>query len=222
MSGGRLMVRPVAVVGVVLVLAGCSGSTAEPVVTALGSAPTPVLTTLATTTTTTTSTTSTSTTTVDPVVSATAAARGSWGQFRANLRLCLEAYPNCDVEVLLVPFLTSPAKEQLVDSYAKSQADAQALGAVWVDLELNSAKFEGVEFVNSELTEAILTYCSVAGSRKVVPATATAPEIVVDDPSTVKRIEELMVLEADGVWRIKDTPSIPVEFEGVETCPPAS
>jgi hypothetical protein len=220
MSGGRLMVRSVAVVGVVLVLSGCSGSTAEPVVTTMVSTTTPVLTTLATTTTTTTSTTSTSTTTVDPVVSATAAARGSWEQFRANLRLCLEAYPNCDVEVLLVPFVTDPIKKRLVDSYAKLQADAQAIGSVLVDLELDSTTFEGVEFVNSELTEAILTYCSVAGSREVVPATPTSPEIVVDDTSYVSRIRELMVLEADGVWRIKDSPSIPVDFEGVETCPP--
>jgi ABC-type transport system substrate-binding protein len=217
MSGSRWMVRGVAVVGVA-VLVGCSGGTAAPVVTTVVSTTTPLTT--STTTTTTTSTTSTSTTTLDPVVAATAAVRASWEQYRANILLCKAAYPNCDVEALLVPFLTSPDKERTVDSYAKSQADAKAIGAIWVQLELDTTTFEGAEFENSELTEAILTYCGVYGSRKVIPATLTTPEVIIDDEIDVTRTEVLMVLEADGVWRLKDNPSMSVDFDGMETCPP--
>jgi hypothetical protein len=219
MSGSRWMVRAVAVVGVA-VLAGCSGGTAAPVVTTVASTTTPLTT--STTTTTTTSTTSMSTTTLDPVVAATEAVRASWEQFQANFLLCKAAYPNCDVEALLVSFLTSPYKEQTVDSYAQFQADARVSGAVFDRLELDSTTFEGVEFVNSELTEAILTYCGVFGSREVIPATPTTPEVIIDDEIDVTRTEVLMVLEADGVWRLKDNPSIPVDFDGMETCPPAN
>jgi hypothetical protein len=120
----------------------------------------------------------------------------------------------------MVPYMTNPYKDLLVNSRATSQADAKVSGAVWVDIESNADVFERIEFVNSELTEAILTSCAMYSARKIIPATATTPEIVVDDEPTVARDRTTMVLEPDGVWRVKDTPSPPIEFEGVETCPP--
>jgi hypothetical protein len=116
--------------------------------------------------------------------------------------------------------MTNPYKDLVVNSYATLQADAKVSGAVWVDIELDSDVFERIEFVNSALTEAILTSCGIYGARKIIPATLTTPEIVIDDEQTVKRYRTTMALEPDGVWRVKDTPSPPIEFEGVEICPP--
>jgi hypothetical protein len=212
--------RPITLVSgaltLTLALAGCSSNSAAPPATAVAT----TTTTTATTPTTTTSTTSTSTTALDPKTLAAAAARDSWETFRANIYACQAVYPNCDVDILLVPYLTNPNKDLLVSSYARLQADAKVSGAVIVDIELSSDVFENIEFTNSEFTEAILTSCGIYGAREIIPATPTTPEIVIDDERNVSRIKTLMVLEPDGVWRVKDTPSPPIEFEGVETCPP--
>jgi ABC-type glycerol-3-phosphate transport system substrate-binding protein len=206
------------VIAATLAMAACSSNAAPP--------PPPVATTVTSPTTTTTtkstttSTTTTSTTTLDPKTVAGAAARTAWETYRANVNLCQEAYPNCDVDALLVPYLTNPNKDRVVSSYAAFQADAKASGAVFVDVELNIDLFENTEFTNSELTEVILTSCGIRGSREIIPATPTSPEIVIDDERNVKRLWILIVQEPDGVWRLKDETKRSVEFEGVETCPP--
>jgi hypothetical protein len=210
--------HPVALTTAALTLAvsACSANTATPPPSTLA------ITTTVTSpsTTTSTSTTSTTSTTLDPKTIAAAAARTSWETFRANIEVCRRAYPDCDVETLLVPYLTNPYKDVLIESYAKSQSEAKISGAIWVDIESNSDVFEDIDFVNSELSEAVLTSCGVYRARKIIPATPTTPEIVVDDEQTVIRIRTIIVLEVDEVWRVKGTASDPVEFEGVETCPP--
>jgi uncharacterized lipoprotein YbaY len=209
--------RPTALISAMftLAVAGCSANSAAP-------PPSIVATTTTVTSPTTiaaTTTSTTSTTTLDPKTSAAAAARTSWETFRANIKVCLRAYPNCDVDTLLVPSLTNPYKDLFVSSYAKLQADAKVSGAIWVDIDLNSDLFENIEFTNGDLTEAILTACASYQAREIIPATLTTPEIIIDDEPTVRRYRTTMALERDGIWRVKDTPSPPIEFEGVEKCP---
>jgi hypothetical protein len=210
--------RPVALTTAALTLAltACSANTATPPPSTVA-----ITTTTATSpTTTTTSTSTTTTTTLNPKTLAAAAARTSWETFRESINACQAVYPDCDVEAVVVPYMTNPYKDQLVDSYAKLQADAKVAGAIIDRIELNSDVFEGIEFTNSDLTEVILTSCGIYGSREIIPATLTTPEIVIDDEPTVGRFRTTMALEPDGVWRIKATASPTVKFEGVQTCPP--
>jgi ABC-type glycerol-3-phosphate transport system substrate-binding protein len=206
------------VIAATLAMAACSDNAATP--------PPPVATTVTSPTTTTTtkstttSTTTTSTTTLDPKTVAGAAARTAWETYRANIKECLRANPNCDVDTLLVPYLTNPIKDQLVSSFATFQADDKVSGAIWVDLELDSDLFENIEFTNSDLTAVILTSCGIRGARKIIPATLTTPEIVIDDERNVLRMFTVIVQEPDGIWRLKEAAKRSVEFEGVETCPP--